>query len=141
MQTNRTRFLPGAAWSLALSLLAASGLAAQARVVLPEGSVIIVRTATALQSNAVQAGQSFSTVVVDTVVADQYTVIPSGSRIRGVVSFVQPATRQQAGVIEIAFDRLTLPDGTVYASKTTLDAPAKSLIVVVQNSGYQKSAN
>jgi peptidoglycan hydrolase-like protein with peptidoglycan-binding domain len=114
MQIHRTRFLPGAAWSLALSLVAASGLAAQARVVLPEGSVIMVRTATALQSNAVQAGQSFSTVVVDTVRADDYTVIPAGSRIRGVISFVQPATRQQSGVIEVAFDRLTLPDGTVY---------------------------
>jgi peptidoglycan hydrolase-like protein with peptidoglycan-binding domain len=114
MQTTRTRFLPGAAWSLALSLVAASGLAAQTRVVLPEGSVIMVRTATALQSNAVQAGQSFSTVVVDTVRADQYTVIPAGSRIRGVISFVQPATRQQSGVIEVNFDRLTLPDGTVY---------------------------
>lgn len=114
MQIHRTRFLPGAAWSLALSLFAASGLAAQRRVVLPEGSVIIVRTATALQSNAVQAGQSFSTVVVDTVSADQYTVIPAGSRIRGVISFVQPATRQQSGVIEVSFDRLTLPDGTVY---------------------------
>ena len=114
MQIHRTRFLPGAAWSLALSLFAASGLAAQTRVVLPEGSVIIVRTATALQSNAVQAGQSFSTVVIDTVSADQYTVIPAGSRIRGVISFVQPATRQQSGVIEVTFDRLSLPDGTVY---------------------------
>jgi hypothetical protein len=32
----------------------------------------------------------------------------------------------------------TLPDGTVYASESTLDAPAKNLTVVVQNSGYQK---
>ncbi|MEO7683442.1 MAG: hypothetical protein ABIU86_05845, partial [Gemmatimonadaceae bacterium] len=114
MQIHRTRFLPGAAWSLALSLAAASGLAAQPRLVLPEGSVIIVRTATALQSNTVQAGQSFSTVVVDTVRADDYTVIPAGSRIRGVISFVQPATRQQSGVIEVTFDRLSLADGTVY---------------------------
>jgi len=35
----------------------------------------------------------------------------------------------------------TLPDGTAYASESTLDAPAKNLTVVVQNSGYQKLAN
>src|SRR5687767_10252069 len=105
MQINRTKFMPGAAWSLALSLFAASGLAAQTRLVLPEGSVIIVRTATAVQSANAQAGQTFSTVVIDTVRVDDYTVIPAGSRIRGVMSFVQPATRQQSGVIEVTFDR------------------------------------
>src|SRR4026208_2121215 len=73
-----------------------------------------VRTAPPCQSTAVQAGQSFSTVVVDTVSADQYTVIPAGSSIRGVISFVQPAPRQKSGVIEVPFDRLPLPDGTVY---------------------------
>ncbi|MDP9179442.1 MAG: peptidoglycan-binding protein [Gemmatimonadota bacterium] len=142
----RTKFLPGAAWSLALSLFAASGLAAQARVLLPEGSVIIVRTATALQSNNVQAGQSFSTVVVDTVSADDYTVIPAGSRIRGVISFVQPATRQQSGVIEVSFDRLTLPDGTIYpldgrltstdaTERRQIDADPNARVVLVGGRG------
>jgi peptidoglycan hydrolase-like protein with peptidoglycan-binding domain len=142
----RTKFLPGAAWSLALSLFAASGLAAQARVLLPEGSVIIVRTATALQSNNVQVGQSFSTVVVDTVSADEYTVIPAGSRIRGVISFVQPATRQQSGVIEVSFDRLTLPDGTTYpidgrltstdaTERRQIDADPNARVVLVGGRG------
>jgi peptidoglycan hydrolase-like protein with peptidoglycan-binding domain len=142
----RTKFLPGAAWSLALSLFAASGLAAQARVLLPEGSVIIVRTATALQSNNVQVGQTFSTVVVDTVRADEYTVIPAGSRIRGIISFVQPATRQQSGVIEVAFDRLTLPDGTTYpidgrltstdaAERRQIDADPNARVVLVGGRG------
>jgi peptidoglycan hydrolase-like protein with peptidoglycan-binding domain len=31
-----------------------------------------------------------------------------------VVSYVQPATRQQSGVIEVSFDRLTLSDGTAF---------------------------
>jgi hypothetical protein len=146
MQITRTRFLPGAAWSLALSLLAASGLAAQARLVLPEGSVIIVRTATPLQSANAQAGQSFSTVVIDTVRVDNYTVIPAGSRIRGVISFVQPATRQQSGVIEVGFDRLTLPDGTVYpidgrltstdaTERRQIDADPNARVVLVGGRG------
>jgi hypothetical protein len=146
MQIHRTRFMPGAAWSLALSLFAASGLAAQTRLVLPEGSVIIVRTATALQSANAQAGQTFSTTVVDTVRADNYTVIPAGSRIRGVISFVQPATRQQPGVIEVSFDRLTLPDGTVAAidgrltstdatERRQIDADPNARVVLVGGQG------
>jgi len=47
-----------------------------------------------------------------------------------------PSDAVNLGVIMSA-----LPDGTVYASETTLDAPAKNLTVVVQNSGYQKTAN
>jgi hypothetical protein len=82
---------------------------------LPEGSVIIVRTAAALESNTARVGQTFETIVSDTVRADDYTVIPAGSRIRGVVTFAQPADRQRSGVIEVNFDRLTLSDGTVYA--------------------------
>ena len=142
MRVNPTKFLPGAAWSLALSLFAASGLAAQARVLLPEGSVIIVRTATALQSANARAGQVFSTAVADTVRVDDYTVIPAGSRIRGVISYARPATRQESGVIEVDFDRLTLPDGTVYpisgkltstdtAERRQIDADPNARVVLV----------
>ena len=97
----------------ALALAAAPDLSAQ-RLVLPEGSVIIVRTATALESSTAKVGQTFETVVVDTVRIDNFTVIPAGSRIRGVISFAQAATRQQSGVIEVNFDRLMLPDGKVF---------------------------
>ena len=47
-----------------------------------------------------------------------------------------PSDAVNLGVIMSA-----LPDGTVYASESTLDAPAKNLTVVVQNSGYQKTVN
>jgi peptidoglycan hydrolase-like protein with peptidoglycan-binding domain len=92
-------------------LVVATGLSAQARVVLPEGTVIIVRTSTPLESASAKAGQTFETVVIDTVRVENYTVIPAGSRIRGVVTFAQPAGRERSGVIEVRFDRLTLPDG------------------------------
>jgi peptidoglycan hydrolase-like protein with peptidoglycan-binding domain len=96
----------------ALSLVTASGLTAQGRLVLPEGSVIIVRTTSPLQSASARTGQTFETVVIDTVGVDNYTVIPAGSRIRGVMTFVQPAARNRSGVIEVNFDRLMLPDGS-----------------------------
>ena len=101
--------------SVLLALLAAPNLSAQGRVVLPEGSVIIVKTTTALESSTARVGQTFETEVADTVRLENYTVIPECSRIRGVVTYAQPATRQRSGVVEVTFDRLTLPDGKVYA--------------------------
>ena len=122
-----TNTLVRTAGALALSVFTASAASAQNRVVLPQGSVIIVRTQTALQSSTARQGQTFETTVEDTVGIDNYTVIPGGSRIRGVVTYVQPANRQQSGVIEVDFDRLTLPDGTSYAiqGKLTSTDPAE----------------
>ncbi len=115
MRTEQLTTLRRGAWrTLALSLFATSALSAQTRLTLPEGSVIIVRTATPLESSNAQVGQAFGTFVVDTVRLDSYTVIPSGSRIRGTITFAQAATRSQSGVIEVNFDRLILPDGTTY---------------------------
>ncbi len=31
----------------------------------------------------------------------------------------------------------TLPDGAIYAGKTTLEAKAKNILVVIQNSGHK----
>ena len=103
-------------WTVALALIAASTTAstaqAQSRVVLPAGSVILVRTTTPLQSASAQNGQTFETTVVENVGVDEYTIIPAGSKIRGVVSLARAATRQQSGVIEVVFDQLVLGDGT-----------------------------
>jgi peptidoglycan hydrolase-like protein with peptidoglycan-binding domain len=115
MRTSRTKSLTGGMWTLFLAVLAVPGLSAQARLVLPEGSVIIVRTSSPLESATAKAGQTFETTVVDTVRVENYTVIPAGSRIRGVVTFAQAADRQRSGVVELNFDRLTLPDGKAYA--------------------------
>lgn len=115
MRTIRSRQVTRAAGALLLGALCATAARAQGRVVLPEGSVIVVRTTTPLESSTARVGQTFETVVADSVGADNYTVIPAGSRIRGVVTFAQPADRQRSGVIEVNFDRLTLPDGSVRA--------------------------
>jgi hypothetical protein len=116
---------------LLMSLFAVPGLSAQTRITLPEGSVIIVRTATALESSTAQAGQTFTTVVDDTVRVDNYTVIPAGTRIRGTITFARPATRQESGVIEVNFDRLALADGTLFpitAKLTSTDAAERRQI-------------
>jgi len=114
MHSNVRRGHGRAAMSAVLALaFAATPMAAQSRVVLPAGSVILVRTTTPLQSASAQTGQTFETTVSETVGVDDYSVIPEGSKIRGVVSVARPATRQQSGVIEVTFDRVTLADGTV----------------------------
>jgi peptidoglycan hydrolase-like protein with peptidoglycan-binding domain len=100
--------------------LAAAPVAHAQRVSLPAGSVIIVRTTSPLQSATVRAGETFTTDVEESIGVDEYTVIPSGSHIRGVVSTVRPATRQQSGVIEVAFDQLTLANGSTVAIRGKL---------------------
>lgn len=115
MRFSRMKSLAAGVSALFLGLVAAPVLAGQTRVVLPEGSVIMVRTSTALESGTAKVGQTFETVVVDTVRVDNYTVVPAGSKIQGVVTFAQAADRQRSGVIEVNFDRLTLPDGKTYS--------------------------
>ena len=100
--------------SIALALLAASTAAAQSRIVVPAGTVIIVRTTTPLQSATAKTGDTFDTNVDESVGVNEYAVIPAGSKIRGSVTLATPATRQQSGVIEVVFDRLTLPNGSTF---------------------------
>jgi hypothetical protein len=108
------RQFKAAALGIGLALTASASLSAQSRVVLPAGSVIIVRTTTPLQSASVRTGQTFDTDVEESIGVDEYTVIPTGSKIRGTVTMATPATRQQSGVIEVVFDRLTLPNGSTF---------------------------
>jgi peptidoglycan hydrolase-like protein with peptidoglycan-binding domain len=112
MRQSSTRVGRGALWSAALLLAFAPVAGAQSRVVLPAGSVIIVRTTSPLQSASAQAGQTFETTVEESLGIDEYTIIPAGSRIRGQVTVARPATRQQSGVIEVVFDQIRLADGT-----------------------------
>src|ERR1051325_5912726 len=108
MQYVGMRKLSRTSAAAVLSALMVQTAVAQGRRVLPEGTVILVTTRQALQSQTARTGQTFDTDVIDTVGVDGYTVIPAGSRIRGTVTFAQPATRQQSGVIEITFDNMTL---------------------------------
>ena len=102
-----------AATVLALVFAASSGLA-QSRVVLPAGSVILVRTTAPLQSASARKGQTFYADVEESIGVDEYTAIPAGSRVRGTITLATPANRQQSGVIDVDFDRLTLPSGATY---------------------------
>jgi peptidoglycan hydrolase-like protein with peptidoglycan-binding domain len=127
MRSNRMKFPTSGISAVLFMMLTASGLAAQTRLVLPEGTVIIVRTSGALESATAKVGQTFETVVADTIRVENYTVIPAGSQIRGVVTFAQPSDRRRSGVMQVNFDRLTMPDGRAYAlsGKLTSTDPAE----------------
>ena len=146
MTLCRARFPIAGMLTLCLTLPAAPALSAQSRIVLPEGSVIVVKTSSPIESATAKVGQTFETVVADTVRVDNYTVVPAGSRIRGVVAFAQAASRQQSGVVELNFDRLSLPDGTTRsmngkltstdaAERRQIDSDPDSRVVLVGGRG------
>jgi peptidoglycan hydrolase-like protein with peptidoglycan-binding domain len=114
MAKHQIKFARHGSAAVGLCLLAAAALSAQTRVSLPAGSVILVRTDQALESNSAQVGNTFVTTVVDPVSVNGYTLIPANSRIRGIVSYVQAANRQRSGVMQVNFDRLILPNNTSY---------------------------
>ena len=127
--------IPGVAAAALIGSSSASS--AQGRRTLPEGTVLLVRTQQPLESQVARSGQTFETDVIDTIDADGYTLIPRGSRIRGVVTYAQAATRNQSGVIQVTFDQLTLTDGSVYpmsAKLTSTDSAERRQIDADPNS-------
>ena len=146
IRENLPRLALRLALGLALSAFAANAASAQTRLSLPAGTVIIVQTTTALQSNSAQTGQTFETTVTDAIGLDSYTVIPSGSHVSGTVTFAQASTRQQSGVIEVTFNRLMLADGTSYpivgrltstdaAERRQIDSDPNARVVLVGGRG------
>jgi len=141
MRKNLIRKFVGPGLAAAALLASARISNAQVRRTLPEGTVLLVRTQQPLESQVVRTGQTFETDVIDTIEADGYTLIPRGSRIRGVVTYAQAATRNQSGVIQVTFDQLTLTDGSVYpmsakltstdsAERRQIDADPNSRVVI-----------
>ena len=131
--------------ALVLALSAIGGVAAQTTVTLPAGTVMLVRTQQALQSATARAGETFQTTVIEDVSVNGFTVIPAQSTIRGVIAYVQPATRQRSGVIQVTFDRLVVA-GTSYpivgkltstdsTERRQIDARADSRVVLVGERG------
>ncbi len=62
-------------------------------------------------------------------------VDPATDRLLGlsVSTYLEKADDQ----VKLEVREATLPDGTTYTAQTTLDAPAKNIRVVIENSGYR----
>jgi hypothetical protein len=65
-------------------------------------------------------------------------VSPADTRLVGLAVASYLDAPDDAVTLGVRFD--ALPDGTIYAAQSTLDAPARHVRVVVQNSGYRPAA-
>jgi hypothetical protein len=92
---------------------------------LPDGTLLICRMETRLDSKTAQAGDRFKArVLVPVTDARGRALVPSGSMVEGHVESAQRAQRRRrSGIIEVGFDRLITPDGQNYALAGLL-APA-----------------
>ena len=116
-----------AALGMGAALLAPGAGWAQQRVLLPEGTVLTVTTDQRLSSASMRQGASFTTTVEDSVHVEGYTVIPAGSRIAGVVTFVRQAGGGESGVLGVEFEELRIAGGRTVAidGKLTSTDPAE----------------
>ena len=122
-------WIPRALGALAMvsALLAPRAVAAQQRVLLPEGTVLTVTTDQRLSSASMAEGARFTTTIQDSINVEGYTVIPAGSRISGVVRIVRRASRNESGVLGVEFDELRIAGGRTLAieGKLTSTDPAE----------------
>lgn len=80
------------------------------RVALPANTVIPVTLNTTLSSNQSRVGDTF-TANVDTQGSNSYAGVPAGTIAEGHVVAAMPQNGQNPGTIQVAFDRLRMPDG------------------------------
>jgi hypothetical protein len=77
-----------------------------------EGQTIPVILDSPLDSNNSQEGDVFTATVNGT---DEFAVIPVGTKVEGHVVAVHPMIGDQAGSLELAFDRMIFPNGETLA--------------------------
>lgn len=93
-----------------------SGIAqAQRTIGLDAGSVIPVRLKDTISSNDSQKGDRFTATIRTDDTSESYLGLPAGTKVDGVVRAARPKRDKDPGVLDIAFDRLILPDGRSYA--------------------------
>jgi|SRR5688500_4804655 len=92
----------------------------------PAGTEIDVRLSQALSSETATVEQRFDAVTAADVFQDDRLLIPAGSRVRGVVSSVDSASRtDRRGSMTLAFDQITV-NGRNYEMRGTLTEVLKA---------------
>jgi hypothetical protein len=83
------------------------------QVTLPQGTEVVVRLEQSLSSRTARREDRVNASVVDTVTWEGRTAIPAGTRVRGIVTNVEPAERPaKGGQLDLAFDSIWLDDRT-----------------------------
>jgi hypothetical protein len=82
-------------------------------VALPEGTELTVRLEQPLSSRTARVEDRVEASVARPVYVDGRLIVPAGARVQGTVTQAEPAQKpSRGGRINIAFDRLTLDDGS-----------------------------
>jgi peptidoglycan hydrolase-like protein with peptidoglycan-binding domain len=126
-------------WAALFAVLwTASNGAAQSRMTLPAGTVLELRTDGALSSDTSGVGDTFTNTVIKSVWINGTIAVPENSTVQGRVTSVQPAQRQEPGVLGVAFDRLTV-NGRTYVIDGTLTSldPKERQQIIEQESRVQ----
>ncbi len=90
-------------------VLAGPAIASHARVSLSRGTVIPVTLSQNLSSDHSLPGDTFTCNV-----RTNYLGLPSGTRVRGLVSKATPKSGNQPGTLSLQFTKLVLPSGRSY---------------------------
>jgi len=80
-------------------------------VTLNENEVVPVTLDNTLSSESNHIGDTFTATVSDNG-TDGYASIPTGSKIEGHIAAVEPMQGNQPAILDLAFDRITFPNGT-----------------------------
>ena len=124
---------------LILALLAASALLCASgapKPVLPVGTRVNVQLISMLSSSADRAGDIFTAQVEDPIFAGGMEVIPTGSTLRGHVTFVKPPGRVKGKAeMRLVADSIVLKNGHEYTFSGELTNSAESSVKVKGNEG------
>jgi hypothetical protein len=122
-----------AAWVL---LAAPALLADEAKPVIPAGTRIDVVLTSTLSSSTSQAGDPFEASIQDPIFSGGEEIIPTGSTLRGHVTFVQPAGRVKGkGEMRLVGDSIVTKSGREFTFKAEITNSASSDVKVKDNEG------
>ncbi len=131
--------LPGLIAILAGPILAAA--ASTPKVTIPAGTKINVQLITSLTSSANKVGDTFTAEVEDPIFADDQEVIPSGSTLRGHVTFVKPPGRLKGKAeMRLVADSIVTKDGHEFDFAGQLGNSNTSGVNVANNEGTVQGA-
>ncbi len=100
-----------------------AGVQAQTRTVaLSPGTVVAAHLQDSLSSNESNKGDRFVATVDDNNSSNDWNsnALPAGSQIKGFVRSVMPKKDNKPGVLDLAFDRVILPDGRSFSIQGSL---------------------
>lgn len=92
------------------------------------GTVIPVKLDDSLNSKDAHEGDTFSATVTNVDKYSDATTLPVGTKVEGVVRSAKPMEGKNPGMLDLAFDRVTLPNGRSYSiSGAPINLDSKSV--------------